>query len=72
MKWRNGYGKQMDKENLKNSLIDVYRKHYAWIPVVINGDTIWLEKYYKVLKIIRSELFNISYVEESNVMNVGD
>lgn len=45
MKWRNKYGKQYDEAANRKPYEVKYVLKFAILPVVIHGDTIWLEWY---------------------------
>lgn len=48
MKWRNKYGKNLDDAR-KHKAGDVRKtKKFAFLPVYIMGNTVWLESYYLV------------------------
>ncbi len=53
MKWLNNYGRALKREEIKESLVGVERKHFAWLPVDIGTECVWLRTYYSMYCIDR-------------------
>ncbi len=72
MKWRNTWGVRLDERALKESLIGVYRKHFAWLPVQVDMyDTVWLRSYYKVYKDYPPSCMDCGGIEEVCTLHDG-
>jgi len=50
MKWRNEEGKRQDEAKTRKPGDTRGIKKFAWKPVEIDGDTVWLESYYVIQK----------------------
>lgn len=70
MKWRNPYGKRIDRAARQENLLGVYRKAFAYFPTEVEGGySIWLRYYYKVFVREPRSISGCGYISEKRVLN---